>query len=73
MKITRPHGHYCPYCDRVVPCANVVSGSFCIFQPTSDMTCRECEARRYPLPSEQPDNPTMTEERLSQGVLELGV
>lgn len=43
MRNTRPHTHFCPKCQRDVPCEAVARG-FCLFPSTDEVTCDPCAA-----------------------------
>lgn len=50
---THTHSHWCPMCEKDVPCAAAASGG-CIFSATSPLTCEPCSEAlvREPEPDE---------------------
>lgn len=43
MANTRPHDHYCPYCEERIPCEVAERDDYgCLFDATDDITCNEC-------------------------------
>lgn len=46
MSNTRPHTHYCPYCEEHVECETAARDDVgCIFPSTDAITCDPCAAK----------------------------
>ena len=41
---TRPHTHFCPFCQQGVECESAKAGG-CLFDAIADMTCNPCADR----------------------------